>query len=92
MSVFVIQLTVVFDHIRQIVERDAATVTPAFFKAFDWLCDCPVIKHVTKKGVVVYRVSSRGEEESSCETIMIIRTLRLHLYYTENDLKSCRED
>ena len=66
MPVFVIQFTVIFDHICQIVEGDAATVTPTFSKAFDWFCDSPVIKHVTKKGVVVYHVFSRSEEESAC--------------------------
>ena len=70
MSVFFIQLTVFFDHICEIVERDTATVTPTFSKAFDWICDCKVIKHVTKKGVAVYHLSSRSEEESASQTIV----------------------
>ena len=68
MSVFFIQFTVIFDHMREIVERDAATVTPTFSEAFDWLFDCKVIKHVTMKGVAVYHVSSGSEEESPCWT------------------------
>jgi len=65
MSVFFIQFTVIFDHMREIVERDAATVTPTFSEAFDWLGDCKINKHVTKKNVVVYHVPSGSEEESA---------------------------
>jgi len=66
MSVFFIQFTVIFDDMWQIVERDAAAVTPTFSEAFDWLCDCKIIKHVTMKGVAVYHVSSGSEEEYAC--------------------------
>ena len=72
MSVFIIQLTVVFVRSYQIVERDAPTVPCAMLKAILMATNSEIFEAVTTESMVFHTVSFSGKE-------VLSHSARLHL-------------